>query len=135
MSQAAWSSAVHDLPPLQRKVPPDEPPALPWQALAPAEPLPMMFRLELCSGRCVSYAYSDLREVRTIGAGRVELMILGMEKIRVSLTGRHLVDLAHAIAAGRIRSVTQTDPRDFSIGEGDPAIDQIDVETLTGPAA
>ncbi|TWT49002.1 hypothetical protein Pla108_27090 [Botrimarina colliarenosi] len=104
----------------------------PWKRVNPSEPPPMMFQVQLCDGRAVSYAYCDLREIRQRDAGYIELCLLGMEKTHVAVTGRNLTDLANLIAAGRIKSFEELGPRTFDRAESSPSIDKITIETLTG---
>ncbi|QDV73860.1 hypothetical protein [Botrimarina mediterranea] len=106
--------------------------AAPWQKTMPTEGAPVMFQVRFCHGGATSYAYCDLREIRVRDAGLVQLGLLGMEKLLISISGRHLTELAELIAAGKIKSFTELGPRTFDRPEASPSIDKITVETLTG---
>ena len=106
----------------------------PWTRVNPNEPPPIMFQVQFNDGRVVSYAYCDLRETRLRDAGYLQLCLLGMEKYHINITGRQLTELAKLIGAGKIKSFTELGPRTFDRPESSPSIDQITIETLTGPA-
>ena len=106
----------------------------PWNRINPSEPLPIMFQVQFCDGRVISYAYCDLRETRLRDAGFLQLCLLGMEKYHINITGRNLTELAKLIGAGKLKSFTELGPRTFELPESSPSIDKITIETLTGPA-
>lgn len=107
----------------------------PWKRAAPTEPPPLMFQVQFCDGRIISFAYADLRETRLRDAGSLQLGILGMEKYHVLIEGRHLGELATLIGLGKLKSVEELGPRTFDRPESAPTIDSITVETLTGPTS
>lgn len=106
----------------------------PWNRTKPSEPPPIMFQIQFCDGRIISYAYCDLRETRLRDAGYLQLCLLGMEKYHINITGRNLTELANLIGAGKIKSFVELGSRTFELPESSPSIDKITVETLTGPA-
>ena len=106
---------------------------LPWKRVNPNEPPPIMFQVQFCDGRVISFAYCDLRETRLRDAGFLQLCLLGMEKYHINITGRNLADLAKLIVAGKIKSIVELGPRTFDRPEESPSIDTITIETLTGP--
>ncbi len=106
----------------------------PWSRIKPTEPPPIMFQVQFCDGRVVSYAYCDLRETRLRDAGYLQLCLLGMEKYHINITGRNLTELANLIGAGKLKSFRELGPRTFELPESSPSIDKITIETLTGPA-
>ncbi len=93
-----------------------------------------MFQVQFCSGRIVSYAYSDLREIRFRDAGFLQLCLYGMEKYHITIEGRNLTELANLIGSGKIKSFVELGSRTFERAEESPSIDKITIETLTGPA-
>ena len=107
---------------------------VPWKRVGPNDPPPMMFQVQFCDGRVISYAYSDLRETRLRDAGYLQLCIYGMEKYHLTIEGRNLTELADLIGVGRVKSLVELGPRTFDRDESNPSIDKITVETLTGPA-
>jgi hypothetical protein len=44
----------------------------PWKRANPSEPPPIMFQLQFCDGKVISYAYCDLRETRLRGVQPAE---------------------------------------------------------------
>ncbi|MEZ6063745.1 MAG: hypothetical protein R3C19_25635 [Planctomycetaceae bacterium] len=127
-----WSAAVHYLP-QSNPLPPSSATEA-WQKLNPGEPVPMMFQLRLLDGRIISFAYADLREIRTRDAGFIELGLYGMDRYRVGITGRNLTELTTLLSLGRIRRLEESDPRDLTRSENSPTIDSITIETLPPPA-
>ena len=106
----------------------------PWQvALANEVPL-MMFTLEMCNGTEVSYAYSDLRETRLLSNDYLQLGLWGYEKYLITIEGKDLKELAACIRKGTVKSIRELGLRTFDHPADLPAIDKIDVQTLTGPA-
>jgi hypothetical protein len=105
----------------------------PWKRVNPSELPPIMFQVNFCDGRVISFAYCDLREMRLRDAGFLQLCLLGMEKYHINIIGRNLTELANLIGAGKIKSFTELGPRTFELPEANPSIDKITVETLTGP--
>jgi hypothetical protein len=107
----------------------------PWKRSSPGEPPPLMLQFVFYDGRVISYACADIREMRKRDAGHIELSIYGMEKYRVSIQGRNLNELFELLQIGRIKSMTELGPRNFELPEESPSIDQINIESLTGPPA
>ena len=106
----------------------------PWKRAHPNDPPLIMFQVQFNNGRIVSYAYSDLREIRLRDAGFLQLCLYGMEKYHITIEGRNLTELANLIGQGRIKSFVELGPRTFEKAEESPSIDKITVEALTGPA-
>jgi len=107
---------------------------VPWKRASPSDPPLMMFQMQFYDGRIVSYAYCDLRETLLRDAGYLQLCLLGMEKYHINITGRNLTELANLIGAGKLKSFKELGPRTFELPESSPCIDNITIETLTGPA-
>ena len=98
----------------------------PWE-LVPANAMPpMMFELRSRDGTMTSYPYSDVRKIRCRDAGCVELYLLSLEKLMISIHGRHLRDLARSFGSGMVRWVQEGDHRDSKPEEA-PEINVIDV--------
>ena len=138
-TRQAWQSAMHEAPTVSLSRPCNEnddlAEGLPWEAAKPSEPMPLMFALTWFSGRAVFYAYSDLRIVECVSPCEIILILYPMEKIRVSITGRNLGDLGKLLSRGRILEIRKTASTDwFSLEESQPAIEDISVDTLTGPS-
>ena len=74
----------------------------PWQKIRPGEIPPMMFQLRFRCGEMLSYAYSDLRQIRFRDAGHVELGVMGMAKLQITIEGRNLGELAECLGSGLI---------------------------------
>lgn len=104
----------------------------PWKRAKSTDPAPLMFQVHFCDGRLVSYSYCDLREIRLLHAGHLQLCLLGMEKLYITLEGRHLTELADLMGTGLIKSFAELGPRNFERSESSPSIDKITVEELTG---
>lgn len=106
----------------------------PWQVIKATESPPNMFRLHRHNGIVFSYSYCDLREIRMLSAGHLQLFLYGIEKYLISIEGRNLTDLAGLLGECRIKSLEETGTRTFIRPESMPSIDKITVEELTGPA-
>ena len=106
----------------------------PWKKVGPSEPPLMFFHIERFHGDVRSYAYCDLREMRLHSPALLQLCILGMEKYLITISGRHLTDLANQIGQGKIKTIMEVGPGTFELPEGGPSIDKIEIEELTGPA-
>ncbi|WP_437207111.1 hypothetical protein [Planctomicrobium sp. SH664] len=111
---------------------PAAPPPTPWQSIRSGEMPPLMFQLRFRTGETISYAYSDLREIRVRDAGRVQLGIQGLSKLLITIEGRHLRDLGELIGSGLLRWLQETDERTIDIPEESPCITAIMIEKLTG---
>lgn len=98
-----------------------------WEPVQHGALPPMMFQLRFRDGHMVSYAFSDLREVRYRDAGYLQLGILGLERVVVTIEGRHLRKLADLLACGMVRWIEETDEYDVDRPETEPAIAQITV--------
>lgn len=108
---------------------------VPWECVQDKEGLPNFFRIRFHDGRRISFAYSDLREIRMIHAGHLVIGLYGMEKYHIVLEGRRLEELARMLEINRVKSLFEDGPRAFERDESKPAIDRCTVETLTGPYA
>ena len=106
----------------------------PWQVIKAAESQPNMFRLHRHNGIVFSYAYCDLREIRMLSAGHLQLFLYGIEKYSITIEGRNLTDLAGLLGECRIKSLEESGPRTFIRAESIPSIDKITVEELTNSA-
>ncbi|WP_430451103.1 hypothetical protein [Rhodopirellula europaea] len=137
-SKQAWQSALHPNSPVSLSKASNQNGgdgiAPPWEPIRPSEVMPFMFRIQLAIGRMTAYAYSDLRTVDCPSPGEVVLSLYALEKIRITISGRHLVELAELLSSGRVRTLRQSTSQDlFHIAEESPAIESIVSETLTGP--
>lgn len=103
----------------------------PWHKVRQGEIPPMMFQIRFRSGEIVSFAYSDLREIRVRNAGHIELGILGMAKIRIIVEGRNLGELAECLGCGLIRWMQEEDDREIDRPETSGCIATIQIETIT----
>jgi hypothetical protein len=101
-----------------------------WQKLRPNEVPPMMFQLRFRNGEMHSFAYSDLREIHVRDAGRIELGVLGMAKLRILIDGRNLSELAECLGCGLIRWMQEDDEREIDRPETSGCITSIEIETL-----
>jgi len=104
----------------------------PWLQIRNGEMPPVMFQLRFQNGEVISYAYSDLREIRFRDAGYVQLGIIGMTRMLITIEGRHLRELAEAMGSGLIRWIEESDERDFGRPETSPAITEITIEQVQG---
>ncbi|MCA9026696.1 MAG: hypothetical protein KDA86_15925 [Planctomycetaceae bacterium] len=108
---------------------------LPWQRVGPHEPPLLMFQVRFADGRMISFAYSDLREIRRRDAGHLTIGIYGMKKYEVTIEGRNLDELHSLLAMANIKSLTEFGPRSFDRPEESPCIDRIRIETITRSAS
>lgn len=106
----------------------------PWELIKPSEPTPIMFQLQRANGNIFSYAYCDLREMRLLSAGYLQLFIYGMEKYLISIQGRHLTEFAKLMGMCRVKSFEELGKRTYGLPETSPSIDLVTIEELTGPA-
>jgi len=104
---------------------------VPWGRMRDGEMPPMMLQLRLNDGTSVSYAYSDLREIRCRDAGYVQLFILGLDRLIITLEGRRLKELANLLSRAMILWIQEADPRDLSQPEDLPWVDNIVVESVS----
>ena len=98
----------------------------PWELVPGNAMPPMMFELRSRDGSTTSYPYGDVRMIRSPDAGCVELYLLSMEKLLVTIKGRHLRDLARSFNSGMVRWVEEGDHRDLRPEEA-PSITEIDI--------
>ncbi|MEO8166227.1 MAG: hypothetical protein ABI619_12610 [Betaproteobacteria bacterium] len=134
-SKRAWQSAIHQAPSVSLPQPSNqnvsEPTDLPWELVRASDPMPFMFEVTWSMGRSTSYAYSDLRIVDSISPSELWLNLYSMEKIRISITGRNLAELAGLLSRGRVLRIIQTEPGNwFDLAEESPAIETICVESF-----
>ena len=137
-TRKAWQSALHQAPSVSLPRPSNEnsdhADDIPWETVRPSDPMPLMFAVSWSTGRTIAYAYSDLRVVDCPSPSEIVLSLYSMEKTRMAITGRNLANLAQLLSLGRILRIKQTDQSDwFELAEVQPAIESIDLETLTGP--
>jgi hypothetical protein len=102
----------------------------PWQKIRPNEVPPMMFQLRFRSGEMISFAYSDLREIRVRDAGYVQFGVLGMARMLITIEGRHLMELAECLGSGLIRWMQEEDERETERPETNGAITAIQIEIV-----
>ncbi len=107
----------------------------PWERVGPHEQPPMMFQVRFTNGRIVSFAYSDLREIRRRDAGHLTIGIYGLEKYQLCIEGRNLDELHTLLGMGKIKSIIEFGVRTFDQPEENACIEKIDIETLTGPSS
>lgn len=103
---------------------------LPWKVVAQNASPPLLFGLLFADGRRTSFAYSDLRELRSPDAGRIELGLLGMAKYVVTLEGRHLHELLKLFESHQVSRVQESDPRETDRPEKAPEIVKISITEL-----
>ena len=108
---------------------------LPWERATPHDPPLMMFQICFSDGRRVSFAYSDLREIRCRDAGHITVGIYGLEKYHLTIEGRNLDELHSLLSMARIKSVIELGSRTFDRPEDSPCIDRIQIEALTGSSS
>jgi len=106
----------------------------PWKRIGPSEQAPIFFQIVRLNGNVISYAYCDLREIRQLSAGYLQLLVMGMEKMLITIEGRHLEELANQVGMNKIKTIEEVGPRSFEYPESCPSIDKITIEELTGPA-
>lgn len=102
----------------------------PWKKIKPGDFTPMMFQLRLNDGSIISYSYGDVRELRLVNSGELQVFLYGMEKYMISITGRRLGELAGDLGLGRIRWIAECDPRETDRPEKCPAIESIKIEVI-----
>ena len=105
-------------------------PNSPWQAIREGELPPMMFQLRFRDGHMESYAYSDIREAHCRDAGLVQIYLHSMCKKAITFEGRHLKELANLFCIASLRSIHETDERDFDRPENAPEVVRIFVEEI-----
>ncbi len=110
--------------------PPPEDHATPWAINEQGALPPPMFQLRFQDRRMVSFAYSDLREVHCQHAGKIELYLYSLNKLVITIEGRHLRELAQWFSAAGVRWVQETDPRSDAQQEASPQVLSIVVEQL-----
>lgn len=135
MSSAAKAFAESRREQLFRTVPSSQPnreitASKPWHLIRTGEMPPVMFQLRFRSGEVISYAYSDLREIRFRDAGFVQLGIMGMTRVLVTVEGRHLRELSEGLGSGVVRWLAENDDRDLDRPESSPEITEISIEQL-----
>ena len=122
---------------LFRHVPDSRPSAAevspPWLIMRNGELPPMMFQLRMAQGEQLSFAYSDLREVRFRDAGFLQLGVYGMSRLLITIEGRHLRELADALGCGLVRWLQVADERELDRPESSPCIDAISIEAFPNP--
>lgn len=102
----------------------------PWTIIRGDEMPPMMFQIRFHDGRISSYTYGDLHEVHSPNAGTVELYLYSLRKLRITIEGRHLRELANLMGNAVVRVIEEADPRDVDVPESSPEITRISVLTL-----
>lgn len=107
----------------------------PWLKVRNGEMPPMMFQLRLRNGQITSFAFSDIRQIYSRDAGHIQLALLAMGRMLVTISGRHLRDLASLIGVGMVRWIEESDPRDVDRPETAPEITSISIESMEGGSA
>ena len=102
----------------------------PWVRIHPTAPPPMMLDLHLITGRILSQPYSSIDFVDMRDAGYLQIGFLGLMPTLVTIEGRNLRELRGLLAAGRIRSISQSDERDCDREEAAAVIDNITIEKM-----
>jgi hypothetical protein len=103
---------------------------LPWGRLRDDELPPLLFQLRLRDGTTICYPYSDVREVRCLNAGNIQIVVVGLEPLLITVAGRHLYDLADLFSRAAVTWVREADSRDLGKPESMPEIVGISVQTL-----
>lgn len=99
----------------------------PWIKVRHGEMPPMMFQVKFADGSARSFPYSDLREVRYRDAGYVQFFLHSMQRIAITIEGRHLVELASLAGMAMIRSMSEIDPRIVDRSEDEAEIVSIEI--------
>ncbi len=115
---------------IPKAIPQKEEPEVPWQKVHAGAMPPMMFELRFSDGQIISYPFNDLRQVRFRDAGHIELSILGMERLLVTIRGRHLRELAGLLSCGMVRWIEEIDERDLDRPEESPTVVSISVQIV-----
>lgn len=105
----------------------------PYSPVRSGEMPPMMFQIRLCNGQTISFAYSDIREIRSRDAGHVQIGVLAMNRVLITIEGRHLRELANLIGMAKIRWIEEADERAEERPEDSPEIVAIRVEAFDEP--
>jgi len=106
----------------------------PWKSVRGNEGPLIMLSFQLVNGSEISYAYSDLRETRLVDAGTLHLCLWGFEKYVITITGRHLKELADEIGRGRVKTIREMGLRTFDHPEKLPAVEKIQITEVTETA-
>jgi hypothetical protein len=106
---------------------PDE---LPYGKIRNGEMPPMMFQIRLNNGQTISFAYSDVREIRSRDAGHVQLGVFAMSRVMITIEGRNLGELTNLLGLAMIRWIAEADPRAEGRPEASPEIDSISIEPI-----
>lgn len=108
----------------------DDGDASPYCRVRNGELPPMMFQIRLADGQSISFAYSDIREIRCRDAGHVQLGIFAMSRVLVTIEGRHLRELSNLLGMAMVRWMEEADKRDMDRPEASPEIVSIRVEAV-----
>tara|TARA_R110002049_G_C9174280_1_gene562386 strand:+ start:6545 stop:6958 length:414 start_codon:yes stop_codon:yes gene_type:complete len=100
---------------------------LPWVSIHAAGRPPLMFDLAFRDGAIVSFSYNDIRMIDYRDAGKLQLVV-GMDRTRVSIEGRHLAELRAHLSRGMLLSVRESDDDTIYGDEDLPAVERIVVE-------
>lgn len=104
--------------------------ASPYCRVGSGELPPMMLQIRLADGQSISFAYSDIREIRCRDAGHVQLGIFAMTRVTVTIEGRHLRELSNLLGMAMVRWMEEADERDNERPETEPEIVSIRVEAV-----
>lgn len=103
----------------------------PWQSVQAGAMPPLMFQIRLKSGERISYPYGDIREIRLISAGEIQLGLSGMTKLMIRFEGRHLQEMAEHLGTGLLQWVEEMEERDDEVPEEFSCITSISIEYFT----
>lgn len=103
---------------------------LPYGKIRNGELPPMMFQIRLNNGQTISFAYSDVREIRSRDAGFVQIGVFAMSRVMITIEGRNLTELTNLLGMAMIRWISEADPRGEERPETSPEIDCVRVEPI-----
>lgn len=107
-----------------------EPASPPYERVRNGGMPPMMFQLRLSDGQTISFAYSDVREIRSRDAGHIQIAIFALSRMLITIEGRHLRELSNLLGMALVRWMTEADERAAERPETAAEIVKIRVEVL-----
>lgn len=107
-----------------------EPAQPPYERVRNGGMPPMMFQVRLSDGQTISFAYSDVREIRSRDAGHIQIAVFAMSRILITIEGRHLRELSNLLGMAMIRWMVEADERATERPETAAEIVKIRVEVL-----
>ncbi len=108
----------------------DDSDVAPYSRVRSGELPPMMFQLRLCNGQSISFAYSDVREIRSRDSGHLQIALIAMTRTLITIEGRHLRELATLMGTAMVRWIEERDERAKERPEESPEIVAIRIESF-----